>query len=110
MEFRAASIDWMDRVSVLACERDRATGMLSHVAAPLEFTMKPHEPGAFIQHGTLELDARAAVSLMDALWHAGVRPSDFKSPNGEINRLEAHLADMRKLVFKPGSHGDGGGT
>lgn len=105
MEFKAASLDWMDRVSILGCQRDHSTGKIAYVAKLVEFTMEPHKPGGFIQNGTFELDAQAATSLMNALWQAGVRPSDFKNPSGEINRMEAHLADMRRLLFKE-SHGD----
>lgn len=99
MEFRAASIDWMDRVSILICQRDFSTNQISHVARPLELVMQPHNPGSFIERGSLELAMPEAIGLMNALWQAGIRPSDFKNPSGEINRMEAHLADMRRLVF-----------
>jgi hypothetical protein len=107
MEFRAASIDWMDRISILACELDRSSGKIAYIAKPVEFVMAPHT-GTMIQNGTMELDATAARSLMNALWEAGVRPSNFKNQSGEINRLETHLADMRRLVFATGGEPQNG--
>ncbi len=100
MEFRAASVEWMDRVDILVCQRDHTTDKIGSVAEPLQFTMKARDPGMPILQATLELSSQEASNLMNALWQAGVRPSDFKHPSGEVNRLEAHLSDMRKLVFK----------
>ena len=99
IEFRASKdILYGDWVRLVALQRD-GFGKIAAVAEPVKFTLSKCEPGQAIQYPTLELDEQSALSLMNALWHAGVRPSDFKSPNGEINRLEAHLADMRRLVF-----------
>lgn len=103
MEFRAAAVDWMDRVDLLICERDYTTNKIGAIAKRVDLVMVPHVPGSLVSESTLSLAATEAVNLMNALWGAGVRPSDFKSPNGEINRLEAHLADMRKIVFEPSS-------
>lgn len=50
---------------------------------------------------TLSLGADAAQRLMDELWRAGLRPSYKKAdPNPQIEAMQAHLADMRELVFK----------
>ena len=100
MEFRAASVDWMDSVSLLVCQRDFSSNKIGHIARPFEVVMVPHKEGEFITEPTWQLNGQEAIGLMNALWNAGIRPSDFKSPSGEINRLEAHLADMRKLVFE----------
>jgi hypothetical protein len=43
-----------------------------------------------------------AQSLMDALWNTGVRPSNGEGSVGQLAATEAHLADMRALVFKTG--------
>jgi hypothetical protein len=97
IEFKAAYQDWMDRVAVLAFYRDGASRM-SRVGQPLEIVMAEHKDGAYIDRPTLDLKAAEATSLMNALWSAGVRPTDFKNPDGEINRMEAHLSDLRKLI------------
>ena len=100
MEFRAAQTDWLDSVSIMVAELDHSTGKIGHIAKPVEFVMEPYIPGHCVKEPTLTLHSMAAVSLMNALWNAGVRPTDFKSAGGEIKRLEDHLSDMRKLVFK----------
>ena len=102
IEFKAAVQPWSDMVAILAVEKD-GFGKMAYVAKPLELTLERMEEGSLIERGTLELPHQSAQSLLNALWNAGLRPTDFKSPNGEINRLEAHLADMRKLVFDPAS-------
>jgi hypothetical protein len=46
----------------------------------------------------LRLSEEDAAQLMDALWRAGVRPSDVGSP-GQLAATQKHLEDMRTLVF-----------
>lgn len=48
------------------------------------------------------LDPRQAQKLMDELWRAGVRPADGAGSVGQLGAVQAHLADMRKLVFERG--------
>ena len=103
IEFKAAQQHWSDSVAILGCQRD-GLGKIAAIVKPLNLTLERHEESHFINDPTLMLDAQSAQSLMNALWSAGLRPAEAKYPNGEINRLEAHLADMRKLVFQP--HGD----
>ena len=38
-------------------------------------------------------------ALMDGLWERGIRPKDRRYEN-ELELKDAHLQDMRKLVFK----------
>lgn len=97
-EFRAQISPYTDTVSVLAVVQD-GTGFLSAFATPVDFVFVNRTPDKPIAGPTFELPSHAARSLMNALWEAGMRPTEFKSPSGEINRLEAHLQDMRKLVF-----------
>lgn len=40
------------------------------------------------------------MKLMDALWSAGIRPSNGEGNVGQIGAMKAHLEDMRALVFK----------
>jgi len=53
---------------------------------------RPPEP-------TMLLGNQEAVSLMDALWLAGVRPSDGTGSTGQLGATERHLADMRSIAF-----------
>lgn len=41
-----------------------------------------------------------AQTLMNQLWHCGVRPSDGTGSTGQLAATERHLADMQRLVFK----------
>ena len=41
-----------------------------------------------------------AKRLIDALWDAGVRPSNGEGSAGQLGATERHLEDMRKLVFE----------
>jgi hypothetical protein len=62
-----------------------------------------------LPHATLEIgdmDARQLIqSFLDEAWNAGMRPTKEQTTREqvekEIKRLEAHLEDMRKLVFSP---------
>ncbi len=40
-----------------------------------------------------------AQSLMDVLWESGVKPSGGEGHTAHIRALNAHLEDMRRLVF-----------
>lgn len=39
-------------------------------------------------------------SVMDAAWEAGIRPSGYKDTERSITAMDAHLQDMRRLVFE----------
>jgi len=68
---------------------------------------------AFNSLPTISLSNEAAQSLMDALWEAGVKPSGGEGHTAHIRALNAHLEDMRRLVFiekniEPTGHGKAG--
>lgn len=46
------------------------------------------------------LDDQAAQTLMDDLWHCGLRPTEGAGSAGAMRAVERHLEDMRTLVFK----------
>jgi hypothetical protein len=48
---------------------------------------------------TLSLKSEAAQSLMDSLWHAGLRPTEGTGSAGALAATQRHLDDMRALVF-----------
>lgn len=66
------------------------------------FTLNEIRNGDYAEP-TMTLDAQLAQSLMDALWDAGLRPTEAKYPQEHVNALRAHLEDMRRLVFEPKS-------
>jgi hypothetical protein len=80
-----------------------AGGEVEKIGAPVSFTMRERDPARVVwQPATVSLSEPAAIGLMTALWKSGIRPavepSDLET-RGEILRLDAHLADMRRLVF-----------
>jgi hypothetical protein len=48
----------------------------------------------------MTMDVTEAQTLMDELWHCGLRPSEGTGSAGSLAATERHLADMRKLVFE----------
>lgn len=67
------------------------------VAAPIE--MKEIAPGG-VAPATISMPTESARELMDAMWNAGVRPSNGEGNIGQIGAMREHLEDMRRLVFK----------
>lgn len=62
-------------------------------------TMVERMDGAF-EGPTFRLTATAAQVLMDDLWACGFRPSEGAGSAGAMAAVQAHLADMRRLVFE----------
>lgn len=65
--------------------------MESYVLADLTTSVPP----------TFKLPDEAAQELMDELWRCGFRPRDGTGSAGALAAVQAHLEDMRKLVFTP---------
>lgn len=100
MKFRAAVVDYQNSVQILACELD-AGGNVFKTVKPVELVQTPEENfGRLILEPTMQLKLSEAQSLLDALLDAGMRPTNLSNPSGEIQRINDHLQDMRKLVFK----------
>ena len=83
----------------LAVERDGRVWVMTPIPSP---TYKMVEPGdvsepafAMLQHDF--------QSLMDAAWDAGIRPTQLKKDHAAgseaMKAVQAHLDDMRRLVF-----------
>lgn len=51
------------------------------------------------EKGILNLDRSMLQGMMDGLWGLGIRPND-KRYEEEAKLRDAHLQDMRKIVFK----------
>lgn len=56
------------------------------------------EPGMFIEP-TVSLRMTEAQLLMDELWRCGLRPTEGTGSAGSLAATQAHLADMKKLLF-----------
>ena len=72
---------------------------VTHLAAPVVMEPIPEDDAAADIRPTFTLSEQAAQILMDELWSAGVRPSDYGA-EGQIEAMKAHLEDMRRLVFE----------
>lgn len=57
------------------------------------------EEGAAPKPASIKLTRSAAALLMNALWAAGLRPSNELDSIGQQQALQSHLADMRRLAF-----------
>lgn len=66
------------------------------VAEPVVFSPRP--PGAFRQ-AAMVLEDGEVQGLMDALWQAGVRPTEGHGSAGQREAMELHLGDMRRIAF-----------
>jgi len=75
-------------------ERDLATGT-RRVAAPVTFV--DLDPSTRYTEPTFALQEDEARALMDALWNAGLRPTNVGSA-GQLHATEQHLRDMRQIV------------
>jgi hypothetical protein len=93
---RVAKGPWSPGLQVLISHNQPGNGGL-FVAEPLTFkpaaAFEPLEP-------QLELDDTEAQSLMDQLWQCGIRPTEGTGSAGAMAATQAHLADLRKLVFE----------
>jgi hypothetical protein len=70
------------------------------VMAVQPVTLADSEEGADLPP-FLTLGMDLAQSLMDELWNCGLRPSEGTGSAGAMAAVQAHLADMRALVFTP---------
>jgi hypothetical protein len=97
---RAQSAPWRNGVEFYIESEDKKRRVKQVIFETVEeFT--PCEPSFM-----LSLDA--AQTLIDDLWHAGLRPTEGTGSAGALRAVERHLEDMRTLVFK--SHKKSAGT
>lgn len=72
------------------------------IAVAESVTMRALEP---IEEGQTQdpamlINPEDAQQWMDELWRAGIRPSDGSGSTGQLAATQAHLDDMRRLVFR----------
>ncbi len=85
-----------DRYVEVALYQETDEGESVFSGAPIEF--RQVQVGAYAEP-TLRLRRDEAQELMDALWSAGLRPTEGSGSAGALAATQAHLQDMRKLVF-----------
>jgi hypothetical protein len=67
-------------------------------AAVKEIVFIEQSPSTRMQ-SAFSLDKGCVQELMDSLWMLGIRPSEGVASTGQVEAMQAHLADMRKLAF-----------
>lgn len=76
------------------------------VAVSVQFVQVERDDAAPVNH-SMVLEPPEAQSLMDALWCAGVRPTEEGSA-GQLAAVQSHLTDMRQIAFDLLKKGAGG--
>ncbi len=66
----------------------------------LQLTQPAPAEDVCVVEPTFSLTHEAAQTLMDDLWHAGLRPTEGTGSAGALAATQAHLKDMQRLVFK----------
>jgi len=56
------------------------------------------EDGAYAEP-SVRLTREAAQKLMDSLWDCGLRPVGAAGSAGQLDAVQKHLGDMRRLTF-----------
>lgn len=74
--------------------QDEATG-----AAAVNITFTQVDP-ATVATPTCTLSLTNAQILVDQLWSCGLRPTESGASAGAMGKIEDHLADMRRIVFR----------
>ena len=92
---RAQSAPWRHAVELYIATGDKQTRVKEVILERIEDpAMAPCGP-------SFQISTDAAQTLMDDLWHAGLRPTEGTGSAGALRAVERHLEDMRTLVFKP---------
>ena len=94
LEFMARRENWNLGISLYA--RQMYSDKDFYTAQPVVF--EEAEEGNIIEpFATLSI--QSAQQLMDELWNCGLRPTEGTGSAGSLKATEAHLEDMRTLVF-----------
>lgn len=92
---RAVSAPWNRGIEFLVFATDRLHE--SYIAQPLVF--EKYELGTKSEDPTFLLPIEMAQTLIDDLWHCGLRPSEGTGSAGALAATQKHLDDMRTIAF-----------
>lgn len=67
---------------------------------PLPITMQTRVNDGSMVDPLLRLKEVEAQGLFDALWRAGLRPSDKAAVDDVVAAKDEHIADLRRVAFK----------
>lgn len=97
MKWRAEDSVVRDGVLLYRLETDDDGRRYMHEGA---FNRVPIEPNSFYPgEATVQLAYDEAQQLINELWRIGMRPKDGSASLAHVDAMQAHLQDMRKLVF-----------
>lgn len=88
-----SELPWGDAFVLRAGVREN--GRMS-AAKPMQF--EPVTPGSLVEP-CMRLSPDMAQVLLEQLWALGLRPRSGHGSAGQLQATEAHLQDMRALVF-----------
>lgn len=92
--FRAERRLWNDDIAISGIQKTK-TETFRLTPVPMEL----HKHGELIEP-FMVLQPEQAQSLIDALYDAGLRPSQAAGSSGQLEAVKYHLEDMRKLALK----------
>lgn len=69
-----------------------------HVGIVTNLTMENVHRAEATPQPTFVLKDEAARNLMDQLWNAGLRPTNYEDLRGEISAQREHIKDLRSLL------------
>lgn len=91
-----------DRAYAVRVGVETSNGRLA-VMQPAEFKVLTDEEAGMEMRPAMMISRDDCQALMDELWHVGIRPSEGTGSAGSLAATQAHLNDMRALVFKTGA-------
>lgn len=90
MEIRAHAAPWNAAIEFLLRDGEALGVNVIMETPPTGMSVEP----------TFRLEYQHAQTLMDDLWNCGLRPTEGAGSAGAMAATQAHLQDMRKLVFE----------
>ncbi len=87
---------WSNRINLFWAKK--RPGKIA-VVTDLIFTEYEAEGSTILDPKPIQIDEASAQQFMDALWHAGIRPTEGAGTAGSMSAVQKHLEDMRALVF-----------
>jgi hypothetical protein len=95
LQIRAQNGNWYESIELFG--RDRTPGDIPADITQIIFEQRDN---AVLVEPFLKLTREAAQTLLDDLWHCGLRPSDGTGSVGQLQATEKHLEDMRRIAFQ----------
>lgn len=90
---------WSDDISLYLVRYLDSPVTVAYPDTAVWRTAKPEDEGKD-RPPFITLEQEGAQRLMDALWDAGLRPSEGMGSAGQLAAVQNHLKDMRVIVGK----------